>query len=71
MIRAEGVPREDLELVLRTHLDWHAVMTETGVRDAPDGRPPGWSQQEWCDGGGTCEHPRCMDLLVLDDGDEL
>lgn len=35
VVRAEGVPREDVELVLRTHLDWHAVLSETGAQDVP------------------------------------
>lgn len=35
VVHAEGVPREDLELVLGAHLNWHAVMTETDVHTAP------------------------------------
>jgi hypothetical protein len=58
----EAVPREDVELVLRTHVDRHAVLTETDVRDAPDPWPPRWEQVEWCDEGFSCEHPACLDL---------
>ena len=40
-LTAEGVPREDVELVLRTHIDLHACLTETDVRDAPLAPEPG------------------------------
>jgi hypothetical protein len=33
LVYAEGVPREDVELVLRTHVDWHAVLSETGAEN--------------------------------------
>jgi hypothetical protein len=36
----EGVPREDLELVLRGHIDWHAALTETGATDVPPAPVP-------------------------------
>ncbi len=31
--------------------------------------PPAWCEQEWCDGGWTCQHPACLDALAyeLDD----
>jgi hypothetical protein len=22
--------------------------------------PPAWQEQEWCDGGWTCQHPDCL-----------
>lgn len=66
-VHAEGVPREDVELVLSAHVHWHAAMTETATPGmewtwTPAVQPPRWEQQEWCDGG-TCEHPRCLDEL--------
>lgn len=38
----EGVPREDVELVLSAHVHWHAALTETDVRDAPLPRESCW-----------------------------
>jgi hypothetical protein len=31
--------------------------------------PPAWQEQEWCDGGWSCQHPACLDSLAdaLDD----
>lgn len=46
VINAEGVPREDVELVLRIYVDLHAALTETGVAGVPDGRPPRWEDAE-------------------------
>lgn len=33
--------------------------------------PPAWPEQEWCDGGWTCEHSECVEELnaALDDLD--
>lgn len=33
-------------------LDWPADVPST---------PPAWCEQEWCDGGWTCEHAACME----------
>jgi hypothetical protein len=40
VVDVEGVPREDLELVLRGHIDWHAHLTETGATDVPPAPVP-------------------------------
>jgi len=59
-VYVEGVPREEVELRLAEHIDGHAT---DGA--PPPVQPPGWEQQEWCDGG-TCEHPACLDALARD-----
>lgn len=28
--------------------------------------PPAWPEQEWCDGGWSCQHPQCLDRLPYD-----
>jgi hypothetical protein len=40
VVDVQGVPREDLELVLRGHIDWHAHLTETGAADVPPAPVP-------------------------------
>lgn len=32
-------------------------------RFAPLPEPPSWADQEWCDEGASCEHPRCLNWL--------
>ena len=41
-------------------LEWPADVPST---------PPAWCEQEWCDGGWSCQHPACLDQLgaELDD----
>lgn len=34
----------------------------TGESDDPGPTPPPWEEQEWCDGGATCEHELCYQL---------
>lgn len=46
--------------------DGRARWGEDGDRAFSDGTPlpvpPTWDEVEWCDDGGSCEHPECMEL---------
>lgn len=44
VVRAEGVPRADVDLVLGSHIDLHAVCTETGAENVPLAPAPEWAR---------------------------
>lgn len=48
--------------------EWRPVDVLEQHPDDPGPTPPGWAEQEWCDGA-TCEHPECLAAL-LDELDE-
>lgn len=31
--------------------------------DDPGPTPPEWAEQEWCDGGASCEHDECIEWI--------
>lgn len=46
-------PRSTLEAIYRGWVD-------APHPDDPGPTPPEWAEQEWCDGGASCEHDGCL-----------